>query len=188
MVRINLLPWRASVQARRRRQFIRLLFVGIVITTLILGSMYWQNARLLTTQTRDNVVLREQIAQLATPLEQVRHVLKKREALLAYQQSVQALQIRRVQNVRLLDELIKTLPDAVYLEEVVQQDNQIKIQGQATTNTDISHYLRQLATSPWLQNPQLEVIEQSNAAEKNDTQQFRLTLQQVYVPALETAP
>ncbi len=187
MVRINLLPWRANARAQRRRQFIRLLFVGMLLTLLVLAYTYWHNARLLEATTHDNAYLNAQITLLAEPLQQVRAVRKQRAALLAYQQTVQALQVHRIQNVRLFDELVRTLPDSVYLAEVVQQGDRILIQGQASANVDVSLYLRQLATSPWFQAPRLEVIEQSNAAQVSDMQSFRLTLQQVFIPALATS-
>ena len=173
MVRINLLPWRVNVRAQRRRQFMRLLLVGVVLTVSAVVYGYWHNARLLGVQTQDNAYLNQQITLLAEPLKQVRTLLQHREAIRAYQATIDTLRLRRTQSVRLFDELVQTLPDSVYLEEVVQQGDRILIQGQATTNAEVSLYLSQLATSPWFQKPHLDVIEQLNG------QRFRLTLQQI---------
>ena len=184
MVRINLLPWRANIQAQRRRQFVRLLFLGLVITMLMVLYGYWHNVRILTAQGLNNQYLRTQIAQLAEPMQEVQQLMQQRQQLLAYQKTVYDLQIQRMQSVRLLNELASTLPKSVYLEEMTQQGSHIVLRGQAASDASVSEYLRRLATSPWLQNPHLKMMEQASEIVHAGTQHFRLTLQQTFVPAV----
>lgn len=185
MVRINLLPWRETRQAQRRRQFVRLLSAAVVATSLILIAWYGYNAHSLAAYTAQNQELEDQLNRFAEPLRTADKLTQQQAILIAYKDQVYHWQVNQVQSVRLFDELVKTLPTTLTLDQVTQQGEQITLQGHATASRDISDYIRQLATSPWLRDPQLDI---TAPAGQPDRHEFRITARHVFVPALFNTP
>jgi type IV pilus assembly protein PilN len=185
MVRINLLPWRETQQTQRRRQFLRLLLVAVLTTLLLLTTLYGYNAYSLSAYTEQSRALKNRISKLATPLKTADKLIQQHTALVSYKDQVYQWQINQAQSVRLFDELVNTLPATLTLNQVTQQDKQLILQGAAASSRDISTYIHQLATSPWLHDPQLEI---TTPDEQTDTHQFRITAQPVFVPNLSSTP
>ena len=185
MVRINLLPWRETQQAQRRRQFLRLLLVAILTTSLILLALYGYNAHLLATYAEQNHALEGHISGLTEPLKTMDKLTQQQAALSIYKDQVYSWQVNQAKSVRLFDELVNTLPTTLTLDQVAQQGEQIILQGRATSSRDISAYIRQLATSPWLRDPQLDITAPDGQA---NTHQFRIIARHVFVPTSSSAP
>ncbi len=185
MVRINLLPWRETQQAQRRRQFLRLLLVAILATSLMLTTLYGYNLHSLAAYTEQNRELEHRIRELVKPLGAADQLTQQQATLATYKDQVYDWQINQAQSVRLLDELVNTLPATLTLHQVTQQGEQITLQGRATSSRDISAYIRQLATSPWLHDPQLTITTPTGQA---DGHQFHITVRHVFVPALSSTP
>jgi type IV pilus assembly protein PilN len=74
-------------------------------------------------------------------------------------QIIEKLQRSRPEIVHLFDELVRTVPDGVYLTALEQNKSRIKIQGVAQSSTRVSTFMRNIDASEWLRNPELEVIE-----------------------------
>ncbi len=185
MVRINLLPWRETQQAQRRRQFLRLFLVSVLATSLMLITLYGYNLHSLQTYTEQNRELEHRMRELIRPLSAADQLIQQQTALYEYKDRVYNWQINQAQSVRLLDELVNTLPTTLTLHQMTQQGEQITLQGQATASRDISVYIRQLATSPWLRDPQLTI---TTPDEQTGVHQFRVTVRHVPVPVLSGTP
>ncbi|MEM6405066.1 MAG: PilN domain-containing protein [Pseudomonadota bacterium] len=185
MVRINLLPWRETQQARRHRQFLRLLLVALLATSLILATLYGYNAYSLAAYAEQNHDLENHLNELVTPLQTANQLTQQQTDLVAYKDLVYQWQISQAQSIRLFDELVNTLPVTLTLDRMTQQDEQITLEGHASSARDISTYIRQLATSPWLRDPQLDIT--APDAQSN-TYRFHITARHVFVPALSSTP
>jgi type IV pilus assembly protein PilN len=57
------------------------------------------------------------------------------------------------------DQLARTLPDGVYLSSVKQNDKRLELKGIAQSSTRVSTFMRNIEASPWLTNPELQVVE-----------------------------
>jgi type IV pilus assembly protein PilN len=68
--------------------------------------------------------------------------------------------------VHLLDEMVKHLPDGVYLSSLKQENKTILLTGSAQSQERVSELLRNLGThSPWLTKPELiEIVAASAGA------------------------
>jgi type IV pilus assembly protein PilN len=65
--------------------------------------------------------------------------------------------------VHLLNELVKQLPDGVYLTSMRQDNQTVTIHGSAQSNERVSELLRNLGTkSPWITRPELVEIQASS--------------------------
>jgi type IV pilus assembly protein PilN len=58
----------------------------------------------------------------------------------------------------LLDQLVRQLPDGVYLKGVKETGGKVDLTGFAQTNARVSTLLRNLESSPWFESPNLVEI------------------------------
>ena len=65
------------------------------------------------------------------------------------------LQRDRGETVYLLTELVKQVPEGVYLKSLKQEGGKVNITGYAQSNARVSALMRNIEASPWLENPQL---------------------------------
>ena len=155
MIRINLLPHR-ELKRRARRQQIAVLagvtfMLGLVIIGVahvaIIGQIEYQNGR--------NNYMKEQIVILDQQIEEIKKIKVLTNALLARKKVVETLQDDRVEVVHLLDQLVRLLPDGVYLRSIKQTNHDINLAGYAQSNSRVSILMRNLESSPWLESPSL---------------------------------
>ena len=165
MIRINLLPHREAKRSQRRREF-NFILVGIVIGALALwyvGKLYLDER--IATQQRRNDLLTLENKKLGEQIEEIKKLKDQTAALLARKQVVETLQVNRSASVKLIDQLVRQLPDGVYLKAVKQTGQKINMVGLAQSNARVSTLMRNLESSPYLQNA--ELVEIKSATDRN---------------------
>jgi len=160
MILINLLPHRAAARKRRREQFMLQLgfslLVGVLLSLLIMLSF---QQRIHEQRENRNDPLRAGIAELDAQIKDVASLKTQVEALKARQQAVESLQADRNLPVHLLEEMVRQLPDGIYLSSIKQEGLNITIAGMAQSQERVSELLRNLGNrSAWLRQPQLVEI------------------------------
>ena len=163
MILINLLPHREAARKRRREAFYASLGLSAVVGGLIAGGVFlWYAAQISNQQTK-NTVLAQEIKVLEGQIKEISTLQQEIAALKARQQAVEDLQADRNMPVHLLKELVRQLPDGVYVTSVKQESQVISIAGVAQSNERVSELLRNLAGgSPYLTRPELVEIIASN--------------------------
>lgn len=155
MIRINLLPHREVKRAARQRQFNLLLgavaLFGIAI--VILGYLALDARQ--QTQAKRNEYLKVEIAKLDKDIVEIKGLKEQTRSLLARKQAVETLQTNRSNEVHLLDQLVRLLPEGLYLKSIKQTGNTINLQGYAQSSARVSSLMRNLESSPWLESPAL---------------------------------
>jgi type IV pilus assembly protein PilN len=155
MIRINLLPHREVKRAARQRQFNLLLgsvaLLGIAI--VILGYLTLDARQ--QTQVKRNEYLKVEIAKLDKDIVDIKKLKEQTRSLLARKQAVETLQTNRSNEVHLLDQLVRLLPEGLYLNSIKQTGNTINLQGYAQSSARVSTLMRNLESSPWLESPVL---------------------------------
>jgi len=159
MARINLLPWREERRKQLTQEFARQAVLGAALAALVGGYGWYYVNGLIDQQKARNDYLQEQISVLQSEIREIRDLESTKKQLLARMNVIQRLQQRRPQIVHLFSELAETLPDGVYLTSVQQSGEDLTLQGRAQSNARVSAYMRNLGASPWLKNPQLQVIQ-----------------------------
>lgn len=177
MARINLLPWREKLRAQKQREFGLIALLGVVITGAVLGYWHWYNEGLVDHQKKRNQYLEQQIKAVDKQLKEIRALAKTKKQLISRMKVVTDLQSSRPQIVHLFDELVSTLPEGIYLTQVVQRGSVVNVEGKAQSNARVSAYMRGIEASPWLTKPGLRVIEQ-RAAQSNADANFSLSMVQ----------
>ena len=163
MILINLLPHREAARKRRREAFYASLGLSAVVGGLIAGGVFlWYAAQISNQQTK-NAVLAQEIKVLEGQIKEISTLQQEIAALKARQQAVEDLQADRNMPVHLLNELVRQLPDGVYVTSVKQENQVISIAGMAQSNERVSELLRNLASgSPYLTRPELVEIIAAN--------------------------
>ena len=159
MILINLLPHREAARKRRREAFFISLGTAAVIGLVIAGGIYGWYAAQIAGQQKRNETLQAEIKKLEAQIADIENLESEIAALRARQLAVEDLQADRNLPVHLLNELVKQLPDGVYLTSVKQENQVITITGMAQSNERVSELLRNLGgKSPWITRPELGEI------------------------------
>jgi type IV pilus assembly protein PilN len=146
-----------------------------VIGLLLVGAMHTFYQRQIDAQADRNAFLKGEIAKLDQEIAEIDSLKAEIAALLARKQVIETLQRDRAQTVHLLDELVRQMPEGVYLSRIVQKGMRIDIAGYAQSNARVSTLMRNVDSSPWLERP---VLIQVNAAsvDKKRVSEFSMFL------------
>ena len=156
MILINLLPHREAARKRRRDVFYATLGVSALMGGVIAGAIFLWYAAQISNQQNKNQVLQTEIKRLEAQIKDIATLQEEIAALRARQQAVEDLQADRNLPVHLLNELVRQLPDGVYITNVKQENQVVSIQGTAQSNERVSELLRNLGNnSAWLTKPEL---------------------------------
>lgn len=165
MILINLLPHREAARKRRREAFYATLGASALMGGVIAGAIFLWYAAQISSQQSKNVVLQTEIKRLEGQIKDIATLQEEITALRARQQAVEDLQADRNLPVHLLNELVRQLPDGVYVTSLRQDNQVISIAGVAQSNERVSELLRNLSSnSPWLTKPELIEIVASSVA------------------------
>jgi type IV pilus assembly protein PilN len=157
-MRINLLPHREQKRQARQRQFVGLAVMLAVLGVAIVALVHVVlNARI-DNQNSRNQLLRTKIAELDAQIKEIDKLRDQIQQVLARKQVVEALQSNRNEAVHLLDQLVRQLPEGVYLTSVKQTDRKVQIVGYAQSNARVSTLMRNIEGSAWLEKPELVEI------------------------------
>lgn len=159
MPRINLLPWRSELRQKRKKDFMTAVLAAVLFgggavyaTKLVMQSRIdGQNER--------NGILRAEIAKLDEQIAEIRNLQAQRDRLVARMEVIDSLQRSRPEIVHLFDEIVNVMPQGTFLTAVKQQQNRVEFTGIAESNGRVSTLLRNIATSDWLKEDRLEIVD-----------------------------
>lgn len=163
MIRINLLPHRAEKRRARQIQFVALSVISVVLGALLVGFVHVAIGTQISYQERRNEYLRQETEVLDRQIAEIKKLREQTDSLLARKNVVENLQSTRSDVVHLLDQMLRILPDGVYLKSLKQTGTRIDLVGYAQSNARISTLMRAIEDSPWLDSPSLVVISATTA-------------------------
>jgi type IV pilus assembly protein PilN len=170
MIRINLLPHREERRKKQQQQFFIMLGIVVVIGAAIWGSVHTYFSDRLENQISRNRYLNEEIAKLEKQIAEIKTLQDQIAALLARKRVVESLQSNRAQTVQLLDQLVRQLPDGIYLKAIKQTGQRVTINGLTQSQARVSTLMRNIEASPVLGQPGLIEIKavQQGALRNNE--------------------
>jgi type IV pilus assembly protein PilN len=166
MARINLLPHRSERRKRARQHFFVVAGGTALLGALIVVAMHGFYAAKIDSQIERNRFLKSEIAKLDKEIAEINKLKDEIAALLARKQVIETLQTDRAQTVHLLDELVRQMPEGVYLRSLKQSGLRVDISGYAQSNARVSTLMRNIDSSPWLERPVLVVVSAANVDKK----------------------
>jgi len=164
MIRINLLPHRAEKRRAKKIQFIALALISFGVGILVVVMVHLAISTQISFQERRNEYLKQEIAVLDKQIAEIKKLREQTQSLLARKNVVENLQSTRSDVVHLLDQMLKILPDGVYLRSLKQSGYKISLVGYAQSNARISTLMRSIEDSPWLDSPTLVEIHSVNVS------------------------
>ena len=178
-MRINLLPHREQKRLARQRQFVTLAISLAILGVAIVALVHAFLAGRIDNQLSRNTLLKTEIAKLDEQIKEIDKLRDQIQQVLARKAVVETLQANRNEAVHLLDQLVRQLPEGIYLRSVRQVDKKVTIVGYAQSNARVSTLMRNVEGSPWIEKPELveiKLVTMPGAARTEPTRLNEFTL------------
>jgi type IV pilus assembly protein PilN len=159
MPRINLLPWREQERKVRRREFAVAAGAALVAALVFALGGKLVYSSWIDAQNQENNLLKKEIVKLDAEIADIQDLEDRRQRLLARMEIIEKLQRKRPEIVHQFDELVRTVPDGVYLTSLKQTGKKLEIKGVAQSSTRVSTFMRNIDSSTWMDSPELQVVE-----------------------------
>jgi type IV pilus assembly protein PilN len=173
MPRINLLPWREQERKVRRREFAVAIGGAAIAAIIFVGGGKLLYASWTDAQNAKNNLLKKEIQKLDSQIADIQSLEQQKARLVARMEIIERLQRKRPEIVHLFDDMVKTVPEGIYLTSIKQSGKKLEIHGIAQSSTRVSTFLRNVDSSTWMDNPALQVVE---AAPSSPTGGYSFTL------------
>ena len=169
MPRINLLPWREAERKKRQRDFLVATAGSFVAAIAVVGLTMFAYDSMIDNQNSRNQRLENEIVELEKSISEIDGLERQKERLLARMEIIEQLQKSRPEIVHLFDEMVRQLPEGVYLTGMKQTGSRVEIRGVAQSSTRVSALMRSVDSSEWLSDPEVERVEttQSGASRQS---------------------
>jgi type IV pilus assembly protein PilN len=162
MANINLLPWREQNRTEKKKEFFSLL--ASVCLFAGLASFLWVSAveSSISDQNARNAILDAEIVILSKQVREIKELKKQKAELLDRMKVIQDLQGTRPVIVRHFDEMVRAIPDGVFLKTLTSRGKVLSLTGIAESNNRVSSLMRNLDESGWFATPNLTSVKDAN--------------------------
>ena len=159
MANINLLPWRVTYREEKKKQFIAIMLIVLALAGAVAFMWISQANGRVDHQRERNQMLEREIAELDKKVAEIKQLQQKREELLELMELIRNLEGTRSVIVHHFDDLVRAIPDGVYLTSLEREGELMSMQGMAESNNRVSSFMRNLDASPWYSEPNLSSVE-----------------------------
>ncbi len=173
MAKINLLPWRDEYRSEKQREFLTVIAGVCTVTALIVYVWVGSINSDIAHQNQRNNLLNKEIKVLDKQVNAIKKLKQRRTELLSRMKVIQGLQGERPVIVRYFDELVRAVPEGVYLTVLERSGGSIQIAGVTESNVRVSAFMRNLDDSEWFGSPNLKSVK---AAPKYGRQASEFTM------------
>jgi type IV pilus assembly protein PilN len=172
---INLLPHREARRAAARKHFAVVAAMTAVLAGAVVLLVHGFYATKMSEQVSRNDFLKKETEKLDKDIEEIKKLKDEIAALLSRKQVIETLQADRAQTVYLLDQLVRQMPEGVYLKSITQKGTRVSLVGYAQSNARVSTLMRNIEASAWLEAPKLNEIRTATVNNKR-VSEFALDL------------
>lgn len=162
MATINLLPWRDEYRQEKKREFFSTLIL-LVILSCSVGYVWFSFVSLqVDNQESRNAVFTKEINLLDAKVGEITKLKAQREELESRTEVIQGLQNKRPLVVHYFDQLVRAIPDGLYLKRLSKKEDVYTMSGVSESNSRVSTLMRNLDESPFFASPNLiNVVKES---------------------------
>ncbi len=179
MAGINLLPWREEARKKSQQQFVMSIVAAVALGVMVVGAGYTYMEGRISYQKQRNDYIQAEIKRLDVAIKEIKTLDANRKALLDRIAVIERLQSTRPGIVHLFDEMVNALPKGLYLTQLRQKQNKIKLEGKAESSARVSSYMNRLNASPWLSSSDLNTIKVDSKNNNNRLRYFSLNVTQL---------
>lgn len=158
MARINLLPWRDNYRREKKKEFTAILFLVLLGAAVAAAGWVFALGSAIDHQEARNAKLKKEIRVLDKQVAEIREMKEQREELLARRDVIQGLQGKRPVIVRYFDEMVRAVPDGLFLNSLKRQGSGVDIVGVAESPNRVSSFMRNLDDSDWFKEANLSAV------------------------------
>jgi type IV pilus assembly protein PilN len=183
MPRINLLPWREAERKQRRQEFGVGAVGALMLAGVIAFAVNWQMSGAIENQFERNQYLEGEIEKLNAQIAEILDLEQRKQRLSSRIQVIEQLERSRPEIVHVFDQLVRTLPDGVYLTTVKQTERKLSVSGVAQSSTRVASFMRNLDASEWLTDPSLDILETKGSSDGGSEFTLNATQENPQVPS-----
>jgi type IV pilus assembly protein PilN len=178
MPRINLLPWREEHRQKRQRDFLISLAAAFVAGVAAIALINLSYSNRIDHQSDRNEKIEAEIVKLQLAITEIDGLERQKERLLARMEIIEQLQRSRPEIVHLFDEMVRRLPEGVYLTGMKQTGARVEIKGVAQSSTRVSALMRLMDASEWMSDPDVVKVETTEVGPSRQAE-FVVNIKQV---------
>lgn len=164
MIRINLLPVKAAQKKEKLHSQLIILVASIVIATAGCAAVYLSLMNKVAEAKEENDRRQVEIDQLKKQIGEVGRFKKMKEELQGKLDILAKLKEGQSGPVHLLDELSARMPEKLWITAFKSAAGSVSISGFGMNEESVAQFLRDLESSPYYMNVELQVIEQATQA------------------------
>ena len=172
---INLLPWRAEQRFKRKKRLIMILIASAILAILTVFLIHLKIAHRISKQEARNDHLKREISLLDFKIRRILLLKERKRNLLARMNIILELQDSRFSLVRLLNEIVKIIPNGIVVHAIERKGHTVTLQAQADSNASISELMKKIHQSKELSEPNLSEIRRDKTSQTHSNI-FKLTL------------
>lgn len=180
MLMINLLPWREKKRQAANKLYKAHLGLGVLIAALIVLLIRQAIVEMNEQQGRINAMLTSEIGQLDQQVAEVASLRAEQDAVRERIRIIENLQQDRATVVRILDELVISMPIEILLRSVRREEQFLFIEGLSVSYSGITELMRRLEASALFASAILNDITTETSAVAEDAFAFSLSVELNY--------
>ena len=181
MIRINLLPHREMRREKRKREFMLSAALAAAVGAGVVFAGGMAIDQMIESQNQRNSIIADANKKLDAEIAEIKDLKDQINSLKARQKAVEDLQSDRTIPVHLFDELVRLMPEGVFLQTLTQKDMGVAMSGYAQSNERVAELYQNLADrSDWLHKPQLIESKEVTLREENSGRSGHQEVRRVY--------
>ncbi|MCL2915311.1 PilN domain-containing protein [Shewanella corallii] len=175
MANINLLPWREEAREKQQREYIGILVLVFLVSSLLVYLSLTVIDLMTDEQRGRNQYLKSEISLLEKQIAEIREIRDRKKDIERRTEIILDLQQARNLPTHVLDEVVRIVPPGIYLNSIEKKGSMLWIDGRSESNNNVANMMRKVETSPWLREPNMQSIV-SQAEAMRQLQRFNLNI------------
>lgn len=160
MIRINLLPVRASKKREAGKQWLAL-FVVVAIVSVIGNYLWYSDAQRRLQSVKQRIArYQSDVKTLNNIIGEVKNIKAEKQAMEEKLAILKKLRDGRTGPVRVFDEISNILPERIWLKSWDDKGGVVTLTGSGLTHEEVSVFLTNLKASKFFSNPDLKYTRQ----------------------------
>ena len=158
MANINLLPWREEAREKQKKDYIGILALVFLVSSLMVYLALGFVDMMTDNQKSRNAYLQSEISLLETQIAEIKEIKTRKKDIERRTEIILNLQQSRNSPTHVLDELVRIVPPGIYLSSIEKKGSLLWIEGRSESNNNVANMMRKVKTSMWLHNPNMQSI------------------------------